>query len=185
MTGEPSTIQSGDTVSWTASGSDYTPADGWSLTYYIRGAVALDINGVASTDQSEWTVTITAAETATMTAGTYSFVARVSKDSDVYTVSKGFIQVEDNLAVQLAGYDARSHIKKVLDAIEAVIERRATKEQESTQLPNGVAISLLSPADLRKEWQQYQFLYKQETDSDRIKNGLGGRKIIYRMRAPR
>jgi hypothetical protein len=178
MTGEPSTIQSGDTVSWTASGSDYTPADGWDLTYYIRGAVALDIDGVASTDQSEWTVTLTAAQTGTMSAGTYSFVARVSKDSDVYTVSKGFIQVETDLAAQLAGYDARSHIKKVLDAIEAVMERRATKEQESTQLPNGVAISLMPMADLIKAHENYSYKYEQEIDTNRVRNGGARRKIL-------
>ena len=41
-----------------------------------------------------------------------------------------------DIAQLAAGHDARSHVQRVLDAIEAVLEKRATLDQEQYRINN-------------------------------------------------
>jgi hypothetical protein len=57
--------------------------------------------------------------------------------------------------------DDRSHIKKVLDAIEAVIEGRASRSEKEYSLGDKKLVSM-THEELFKQWNRYKFLYKQE-----------------------
>jgi cyclophilin family peptidyl-prolyl cis-trans isomerase len=175
---EPTQFRAGLTVSWEKSDfSNYQYADGFTTAKYtISGQNgSATITGYYS--GGTWTFTLAAVDN-TLTAGTYTLFGYVQDGSgNKYEIYAGDLQVLASL-VTAAQTDTRSHVKKVLDAIEAVMERRATKEQESTQLPNGVAISLMPMADLIKAHENYSYKYQQEIDTNRVRNGGSRRKVL-------
>jgi hypothetical protein len=168
---EPTSFRAGLTVVWEkADFSSYPYADGYTTAKYtISGSNgSATITGTYS--NGTWTFTL-AAGSNTLVAGTYTLYGYVQDSGGVtYEIYNGQLEVKASL-ITASQTDTRSHVKKVLDAIEAVIERRATKEQESTQLPNGVAISLLGPNDLIKWHENYAYKYEQEQDTNRVRNG--------------
>ena len=127
-TNEPETLVAGDTWKWERSLSDYPASDSWSLSYYLRksGSSAITITSSANVDAH--LVTVAAATTASYTPGTWDFRGYVTKSGERYEVFNGILEVETNPATAASSYDPRTHAEKVIDAIEAVLESRATKE---------------------------------------------------------
>jgi len=68
--------------------------------------------------------------------------------------------------------DPRSHVKITLDAIEAVIESRATKDQESYSI-NGRSLSRTPLKDLLMFRDKYKAEYLKEQRKESIANGRG------------
>ena len=120
---EPTTANAGDTWRWNRTLADYPASAGWALSYtLINAAAKVTINATASGD--DHAVTVSAATTAGYAAGSYDWRARVSRSGEVYTVGEGRITVRN--AFSGATFDARSHARKTLEAIEATIEGRAS-----------------------------------------------------------
>lgn len=177
-THEPTEFTKGDSLSWKKSLSDY-PAGDWTLNYYIRGAVTLDITATAS--GTDHLATISATDSDTLTAGSYWWQAVATKDSDRKTVGQGQFVVLPNVEDQVAGYDGRTHVKKTLDALEAVIEKRASLDQQSYSI-NNRSLSRMSVDELLKWRDKYRALYRSELKDEKIKNGIGvGGKVQVRF----
>src|SRR3990167_10017627 len=68
------------------------------------------------------------------TPGKWVWSAFVSKSGERYPIDNGTLNITRDLASVSTTYDGRSHVKKVLDAIEATIEGTATKEQTSMSI---------------------------------------------------
>jgi hypothetical protein len=79
---EPTSIVAGDTVKWTRSLSDYSAADGWSLTYAIRGVGSVDVEAATDTDGVGFAVTLSAQNSAKLAAGQYQFIGYVFSADD-------------------------------------------------------------------------------------------------------
>lgn len=173
---EPTTIEAGTTVKWTKDLSDDYPADdGWSLAYtFINSAAKFTVS--ASASGSKFSVTIAAATTAAYTAGVYKWIARVSKAGEVFTVDEGHCEVTTDINAATT-FDHRTHVKTVLDAIEAVIENRATKDQMSYQIA-GRSLNRTPIPDLLVLRDRYKAEYQRELDAERIANGLGTSKKV-------
>lgn len=125
---EPAEITAGDTVTWRRTLADYPASASWVLSYALRSAAgSYDFDASASGD--DHLVSVAPTTTKGWVPGTYSWAAFVTKAPDRFEVARGTIVVRRNLAAP-GPLDDRSHARKVLDAIEAVIERRATKDQE-------------------------------------------------------
>jgi len=126
----PPMLRAGDSWAWRDSFPDFKANDGWTLAYsLVNAAGKIDLPSLGITaDGADFAIAVTATVTAGYAAGVYTQVARVSKSADVLTVGSGTLQVLANL---LTAADTRSHARKVLEAIEAVIERRATMDQEN------------------------------------------------------
>jgi hypothetical protein len=122
----------GDTVAWTQNFTDYPANDSWVLTYYLRGPGAFDVTAAAS--GSDHLVAISAASSADLVAGRYRMTGVVTKGAERYTVWSGQVLIHENWATQEAGFDARSHARRCLEAIEAVLEGRATRSDSSYQI---------------------------------------------------
>ena len=172
---EPTQIQSGDTIKWSESFSDYSASSGWALTYYIRGNANLNVSGVAN--GTGFDITITAAQSATLSSGIYSFVGKVSKDDEVFTVTSGAFDVLPNLAEVEAGYEARTHAQIALEKIEQCIEKILSDENASASF-NGVSYSKQNLPELKKLQYQYQSDLKREKNLQRIKNGMTANNAI-------
>jgi hypothetical protein len=178
----PKKIRAGDTLDWTDSVSDYPASSGYTLKYVLAADNIITLTGIAN--GSDYDFDVAAADTAKWVPGTYSYQAYVTDGTKEFTIEVGTLEVLVNLRVQKPGYDGRSHVKIVLDALEATIEGRATKQHSSISIA-GRAISLLPPAELRKEYLHYKHLYRRELETERIAAGLDAKnKIVSKFTNP-
>jgi hypothetical protein len=174
-TTEPVQLRAGDTWEWTRSLDEYSAAE-WTLKYHLRavttlsGTVTLDIVTAADTDSpTDYRATVAPATTSPLAAGEWNWIARVTNKTDatkVFTVDQGKLQVDPNLEAATGAYDDRSHNQKMYDAIVAVLEKRATKGEESYQI-GGRMMKHLSPAEL-EEWKG---IYAARVRKEQVKNG--------------
>ncbi len=145
----PAQLQVGDTWQWTESLSDYPASAGWALFFslYRYGQSVLQIEASPSGD--DYSVSIPAANTAGKVAGEWQWTAYVSKDTDRFTVGTGKVKLKPDFSAATSSTDLRTDDEKILDALLASQQRRATKEQESMQI-GGRAIRYLAPDDLER-----------------------------------
>jgi hypothetical protein len=142
-TTEPPALVAGDTLKFQISLADYSASDGWTLEYSLQNAASIEtFNSSASGD--DHLVTVAASATANWPPGAYRFAARAVNGSEKYTVRQGSIEITANLD---AAADQRSHAETVLDAIEAMLEGKATKDQQSYSIA-GRSITRLTPEEL-------------------------------------
>lgn len=181
-TTEPEKITAGDTVKWYKSVTDYTP-DTATLTYRFvpqftdSSDAAIDPTSVTGADNSDdrWLVTVSAAVSGALDPGDYKWYAQIIDGTEVYTVDSGtFTVFPDPTATS---YDARTHVKKTLDAINAVIEGKATKDQEAWTV-EGRSVSRYSFESLMALRDKYQVYYREELAAEKIARGLGGGRNI-------
>ena len=183
---EPSKITAGDTLKFTKNLPDYLPADSWVLSYaLVKDGLTISI---AASDNSDGThlVNVSAATTAAYKAGTYKWQSYVTKTTDRYSIGSGTIEVVDDFAAS-NGLDARAHCKIVLDALEATIQNKATKDQSGYSISFGEggasrSISRLSFGELLDARKLYRSEYRRLKQQERISQGLdSGREIHIRM----
>lgn len=182
---EPKEITPGTTIKWRREdlSSDYPAGAGWALAYKLRNDDhAIDI--AAAADGDNFAVTVAATTSAAYKAGIYKWIATVTKAGDVYEVGRGTMTVLVDL-LATGGVDARSHVKRVLDAIEAVIEKRASVDQMSYQIA-GRSLGRTPLGDLLELRERYRTFYKQELAAEDLAAGRGNgrRRILARFVNP-
>lgn len=127
------TITSGDTYDEEVTVVDYPKSDGWALSYRliprVSGTAITFTAGASQYNAIDYRVQVSAATTALWTAGFYSWAALVTKAAERFLIDTGEVEVKADPGVSDAPSDTRTHARKTLDAIEAVIEGRATKDQ--------------------------------------------------------
>ncbi len=177
---EPSSFTLGEYVQWTRTFDDY-PASAWTLTYSLVKTSSL-ISIEATADGDDYLVTLSTSTTAAYTAGIYKWQAHVAGgSSERYLLDSGSVELLPDFAQQSTGYDDRSHVKTTLDLIEAMIQKRATKDQASTVIA-GEVLGKMPIHRLLEFYDKYKALYAQEQVAERIANGLGhGGNILVRF----
>lgn len=156
----PSEITAGESVSWKWSDSDFPASDSWVLTYTLVNASG-QIQITASADDDDHLVEIGSSTSGSYAAGEYEWQAHISNGTERYQVAVGTITIKPDFAEQSSGYDSRSHAKKVIDAIEAAIEGRASKTQ-MTQMVGSVQVQHMPLADQVKMLGVYRAKYRKE-----------------------
>lgn len=144
-TTEPTSIRAGDFLTWLKSLTDYPANAGWVLSYTLINA-ALKITITASASGADHLISVPAATTANYTAGRYSWMARVTKATEIYTIDSGTVEVLPNLSA-LTTFDGRSHAATMVEAIEAATEGRASALQLKMEI-NGRSIEYMGAGDL-------------------------------------
>jgi hypothetical protein len=197
MNPEPSELIIGDTITWirrsvqaisendngTVETIDIKASEGWALKFTAVGPDGIAaINAAADPDNADdFKFTANATTTAAYKEGDYQWQITATKSPDRYTIATGIITFKDNIAVRSALYDNRSHAKKVLDAIEAVIEGRASQDQMGYTIA-GRSLSRTPLPDLLKLRATYKTEYDNELATANIAAGLGtGRKVYTRF----
>lgn len=172
---EPTTANAGDTWRWTRTLADYPASAGWALSYtLINAAAKITINASASGD--DHAVTVSAATTAGYAAGSYDWRARVSKAGEVYTVGEGRITVRN--AFGGSTFDARSHARKTLEAIEAVIEGRASSATLEYSIA-GRTLKHIPMADLLSLRDKYRAEVAREDAAAAVAAGLPDKRRVF------
>lgn len=133
MTIFPSTASAGLTFDKTATLTAH-PAPDWQLAAVLRGPGSIDL--AAEPDGSNHRFHVAAADTAEWTPGAYWYSIRATRGAEVVEVEAGEIAIKPDLAAMGDGHDGRVHVQRVLDAIEAVLEKRATIDQERYRINN-------------------------------------------------
>jgi hypothetical protein len=145
-TTEPESLTAGDTLTFKVSEADYPASDGWTLEYVLQNGTAIQsFSSTASGD--DHLVTVAATATAGWAPGDYTWTARATKAAEKYSIRRGRITVTADLT---SAADQRSHAEKVLDALEAMLEGKATKDQQGYSIA-GRSISRMTPTEIR-EW---------------------------------
>jgi hypothetical protein len=170
-TSEPNELQLGDFWAWkrTDLSTDY-PTASYSLSYefnLVDGSTAANFTLTATESNDEYI--IETSNTTSYTSGEYNWVSYITRSSDSARIklSEGFTEIQENYATTTSS--VRSHAKKVLDAIEAVIENRATMDQSSMSIA-GRSLSRLTIDELLQFRDRYKAEYLKEVKKARIKN---------------
>lgn len=176
---EPTTLTAGDTWTWERTLADY-PAPTWVLSYRLlsqAGEIAIS----ASADGSDHLVSVAKATTAAYKAGLYKWFASVTDGTSRYQVGAGLVTVLPDPAAAGAGFDPRSHARRVLEAIEAVIEGRATKDQEEYSIGSR-SLKRTPIAELLELRDRYRAEVRGEELAEGIANGqAAGQRLLARL----
>lgn len=132
MAGIPKSTTAGTTLALSLALTAY-PAPDWSATLILRGAQSIDLT--SQPDGKLHTFTTAADVTASWKPGDYWYSLRVTDGTEVYEVETGTLTVDPDLAA-VSEFDGRTHAERTLQAIEAVIEGRASKDQDSYRINN-------------------------------------------------
>lgn len=110
------------------------PAQDWQLSAYLRNSHDLALQALA--EDANHRFLVAASVTALWTPGDYWYALRVTNGTEVYEIETGQVAIKPDLAVVHGEYDGRTHVQRVLDSIEAVLEKRATIDQERYKINN-------------------------------------------------
>jgi hypothetical protein len=175
---EPVHVFSGTTWQWTVDVPEYSAANGWSLKYICTNADgAFDFSDDGTATSTVFSVNLDAATTAAFTAGSYIWQLFATDGTDTVFVSSGPLEVVADITDGSTAHDARSHVKKTLDALEAVIEDKASKDQLSHSIA-GRSLTRFSPEELIKWRAKYAAYYREELVAARVAAGRGNPNII-------
>lgn len=106
----------------------------WSSVLLLRGPVSRDFD--ADREGSSFAFDLGHAETATLPAGVYAYSIRATNGDAKVEVESGTVEVLADLAAATAGYEARSQAAIALEAIDAVLAKRATMDQSRYKINN-------------------------------------------------
>jgi len=187
----PDIIFAGDDLEWVESfpnddaGNALKASLGWTYKYRIINSAnlaqvtAADIASTAyQTDDHKFS--LTSANTSSWVAGKYLATGYCVKGSEYQVIGRKTIEIKINVFTATT-YDFRTHARKALEAIEAAIERRASKEQNQLSISTGGgssrAVQFMTLEELIKAKAYYQSLVNQEIAEEKMDNGEapGGR----------
>lgn len=110
------------------------PAPEWVVSAYLRGPDSIDLT--AEGNNTEHKFAVSAAETATWASGTYWVSIRATRGADAFEITKRQLDIQPDLATVAAPYDGRSQNEVALEAINAVLAKRATIDQQRYTINN-------------------------------------------------
>lgn len=174
----PKKIQAGDTVKFTDSVEEYKATDGWSVTYSIvNGDNRYAITSTATDDDHAFI--IPASISKHYLAASYKWAAQAIKDDERYTLGFGRLDILPDFGA--GPTDQRLHVEKVLQAIEATLENKATTDQQSLSI-NGRSISRVAPGELLAWRDKYRSELRSIINAERLAMGNSGtNKIMTRL----
>lgn len=157
-TAPPSNCRAGDTLKWIHAESDFVAGTD-TLEAVIVGREGRAAATVAQYQSgSTWLITFAAADTKKLPpADDYTLAIRATDaaTSEEYTTLTQPLPVLANLNDQAEGFDNRTQNQRTLDAVNAVIEGRASKDQESYAI-GGRSLSRTPLRDLMELQRVYQ-----------------------------
>ena len=173
MSNEPGQIVAGDSVDWTENLNDY-PAPDWVLHYALfnkDGNYSFDAGADGTGHKAALTAATTAATTAAWAAGRYDWASYVTKGAERESVATGAIIIKAHPAAGVP-LDGRTHARKMLDALEATLEGKATTQDlDLVKGQFGERAMERDPELLRKWRDHYRTEVQDEEDKAAMKAG--------------
>lgn len=172
-TTEPARLRQGDSWKWRRDDLGFDPT-AWSLVYHFRNAASF-FDVTASADAGGFLVTVAPAVSVNHSAGEYHWTAFVSDGIDRHQVGSGVAVVEFDVSAQVA-HDARGFAEIMVDALEAALQGKATREQyDIISAASQDASSARDPNVMRADLNRWRLEAKRQ-------RGQGGlRRILTRL----
>lgn len=178
---EPTTAVAGDTIVWTRAFSDFPASQSWVLTYAFRlqnGNAQLNITA-STVNVTDFLATITAAISAPLTPGVWTWAAYVTKTTERYQVDTGTLILAPNLAIIASTYDFRSPARVAYD--NAVRAWQAVTLGQTVQL-NGRTFTTHDLSELIRYVDRCKADYMAEIQAEQLQStGINPRKIGVRL----
>lgn len=175
-TTEPAELRAGLTWEWDRNDLADYPATTWTLKYWFKRMGGTDKFTITATaNGSAFSVSLSAATNAAYVADTYTWVAIVTAGSEAFEVDRGTVKLLPRYDQDTA-LDDRTHAKKVLEAIEAVLESRASKDQEEYAIGNR-SLKRTPLKDLLALRDKYRAEVFAEQLAENARNGMQGGKL--------
>jgi len=166
---EPTEIISGDTVEWTIADGD-RPAPTWVLTYsLVRAGCDKIVLTAADNGDGSHLISELAATTSNWDAGEYHWQRHFTSGAVRETRGSGWILVKADYASTTA--DPRSHVKRTLDALEAVRENKASGDQLSMSI-QGRSVSRMNWDEINSAYDHFKRLFDAEVSAEKSKRGI-------------
>jgi hypothetical protein len=146
------------------------PAPEWGLAVILRGPSAQVIT--AQPEGAQHRLEASATATKTWAPGAYLYSVRVMRGDDVLEVERGSTFIARDLEALEGVQDVRTHARRTLDAIEAVIEKRASLDQ-SRYVINNRELERTPIRDLLLLKDRYAALVRREEAAARGKSTWG------------
>jgi len=181
---EPDLIVAGDTATWRRHFDKYPASDGWVISYaLVQQRTGLQILITGTADGLDHLVNVPAATTAAWSDGDYTGAGFVTLGANRFTVWQGTLTIAPDPAGASPG-DLRSHARRVLDAINQVLEGRASQEVLEFTV-EGTILRKASVNDLLTLRDRYLVIVRKEDDAQKIANGRRtGRRLLTRFNNP-
>lgn len=177
---EPTTLQAGDTISWTVALPAYPRSAGWSLKYRLINAEhAIDIASQPDPDNADQhLVQIDAATSKSYNAGLYTCVRYVERGTDRYTLDKSEKRILPDLT-EAAPTDARSDARRALDDLRAALRRWLSSQGAVAEYEiAGRRMRFASAEDILKRIQLAEAEVAREVMDERAAAGLSPRRRL-------
>ena len=181
-------IVAGDTLDFLTTVQDYPPTDGWTLKYRLTPRFATPtfapIVLTATAVGGDYQIQASPATTATWPAGSYTWARWVEKTGARQTLDEsGQLEVRADPAATAQGFDGRSHARKMLAAIIAVLENRASSTQrDMVGFTIGSRSQQFDQADTKEKLlelkSQYEWLVFNEDNAAGIARGEPNQRIV-------
>jgi hypothetical protein len=165
----PKKIFAGFNVEWEESPSEYSSVTyGLSATFVLLSSSATRITVNATANGTGFAFSITASFSASFTPGNYKVHIYATLGTAKYLIGTQDVTILAN-PLSATG-DTRNHIQKMLDAINATLEGRATQEYQSMTI-DGYSVTQMSPDQLLKLRSYYKNELRKQTNAERIASG--------------
>jgi len=137
----------GDSASFSDRFASYSPVDGWSLVYvFIHANNEYRATLDATTVDDGFSVEMSSSASSQMVPGVYSCSALLSRDDERKTFVLPDLTVLPD--PESPSYDPRTYPERMLAAIEAVLEKRASRIESEYSTASGKQLKLLTPEEL-------------------------------------
>ena len=171
----PAQMIAGDALRLAVPSGDYPASEGWAVALTLQalaGSAPVIVN--ATEAGGDWEVVVSSATSANLAPGPYRYLIAGTKDGNRSTIEHGQIEVLPDPAK--AAQDQRSAARRALDAIDAVLENRASSEDMKFTFADGRALDKIPHADLLALRKHYARIVARENTK-----GRGPKRVLVRI----
>lgn len=175
LSGIPHSFTAGDTVIFTEPGGQY-PSNLWTMTLWLSliGGTGIPTSVVATASGLDYLITISAAASAAIAAGSYRYTEIVTGgSSESYTVKEGTLSVLPNFATAQAPSLAQQQVTKIQASIAKLNSQLSTSRNFNGQSS--------TDRDLKQFQEQLTFwqaqVIKEQAAIDRLRGGKDSGRV--------
>ena len=171
----PAQMIAGDSLRLAVPSGDYPATAGWAVSLVLQALEGGIPVTVAATDAAgDWIIAIASSVSTGLVPGPYRYLIAATEGGDRTTIEVGQIEVLPDPAK--SAQDQRSGARRALDAIDAVLEGRASSEDMKFTFSDGRALEKIPHADLLALRKHYARIVAREATK-----GRGPKRVLVRL----